>query len=199
MDPEPPGGGVPDEDVLGDGQVREQPRLLVDHGDAEGASLGRDRGSGPSAPSRRDGPAVRLMDAGQDLDQRALAGAVLADERVDLAGDEVERDVVERLGRGEALGDPAQLGAWRGCDRPAVSVHRREPAAVSPWSAPVEPRADSMPRPMRASTIVRGAPSSVMTMSIRSSGQNVAKAARLPFRVIDDGDDLARRGDHRLA
>ena len=58
-----------------------------------------------------DRPAVGLMDAGEDLDQRALAGAVLADECVDLAGQEIERHVVESLRRGEPLGDPAKLRA----------------------------------------------------------------------------------------
>ena len=40
-DPEPAGRGVADEHVLGDGQVREQARLLVDDGDAERSGLGR--------------------------------------------------------------------------------------------------------------------------------------------------------------
>ena len=39
---------------------------------------------------------VGLVVAGEDLDQRRLAGAVLADERVDLAGGDVDADVVER-------------------------------------------------------------------------------------------------------
>ena len=43
------------------------------------------------------GPAVvGLVEAGEDLDQRRLAGAVLADERADLAGLDREADVVER-------------------------------------------------------------------------------------------------------
>ena len=41
------------------------------------------------------------MDAGQDLHQRRLAGAVLPDERHDLAED-VEADVVERDDAGES-------------------------------------------------------------------------------------------------
>ena len=47
--------------------------------------------------------AIRLMDAGQDLDQRALAGAVLAGERMDVAGLQAEIDVAQDLDRSEAL------------------------------------------------------------------------------------------------
>ena len=105
-DPEPPRRSVADEDVLGDRQVREEARLLVDDRDTERPGVG-----GPVDLRRlaiqKDRPAVGLVDAGQDLDQRALAGAVLADQGVDLAGQEGERDVVERLGRREALRDAA--------------------------------------------------------------------------------------------
>jgi hypothetical protein len=48
------------------------------------------------------------VDAGEDLHQGALAGAVLADQAVDLPRPEVELDVVERGRAAEPLGDPAQ-------------------------------------------------------------------------------------------
>ena len=177
-DPEPPGWGVPDEHVLGDGQVREQPWLLVDDGDAEGAGLG-----GPvdldDLAVEHDRPAVGLVDAGQDLDQRALARAVLADQGVDLAGDEVERDVVERLGGCEALGDPVQLGTRRGRDggaRRSVIVTRIAAAVRRPRVGAARPAGPRCRAPIRSSTIGPGAPSSAMTMLMRSVGQNVAKA-----------------------
>ena len=96
-----------------------------------GAGLGRpvDLDRLPVEPDRA---AVGLVDPGEDLDQRALARPVLADEGMDLARDEVERDVVERLGRGEPLGDPAQLGARRGGDDGRLLGHRHAVAAVSP-------------------------------------------------------------------
>jgi hypothetical protein len=75
---------VADEDVLRDRQVREQPRLLVDDRDAQPAGLRRpvqlDR-----RPVQEDRAAVRLVDPGEDLDQGALARAVLAHQGVDLA------------------------------------------------------------------------------------------------------------------
>ena len=59
-----------------------------------------------------DGPAVDLDlalvrhdDAGEDLPERALAGAVLAAERVAGARSDLERDVVERDDARKALGD----------------------------------------------------------------------------------------------
>ena len=149
---EPAGRRVPDEHVLGDGQVREEARLLVDDGDPERAGLRRtvDR---DRLPVEEDRPAVGLMDAGEDLDQRALARAVLADEGVDLARDEVERDVVERLGRRESLGDPAQLGAGRGGDgsdglrlghRSRARRRRRRRAAVGAEQPDVDAAADQV-------------------------------------------------------
>ena len=83
---------VADEHVLGDGEVREQSRFLVNHGDAERAGLGGPVDQGGHT-LEQDRAAVRLVDAGQDLDQGALAGTVLADQAVDLAGAQVHRDV----------------------------------------------------------------------------------------------------------
>ena len=73
---------------------------------------------------------VGPVDAGDDLDQRRLAGAVLAHQRVDLAGLEVERDVVERLDAGEGLaraldGEP-HLSRPRPHRAPAVEPDRGE-------------------------------------------------------------------------
>ena len=64
-----------------------------------------------------EGPRVGRPDAGDGLDQRRLAGAVVADEGDDLAGVDVEVDVLERLHRPEALGDPAQLQEGTGAGR----------------------------------------------------------------------------------
>ena len=48
---------------------------------------------------------IRLIDAGHDLDERRLSCAVLAHQRVDLAGPDLERDIVERTDAREALAD----------------------------------------------------------------------------------------------
>ena len=115
-----------DEDVLGDRQVREESRLLVDYGDAQRPGLGRTlQRDLLTVEQQRAG--VGLMDAGQDLDERALAGAVLADQPMDLARPQLERDVVERLGRVEPLRDADERRAARRARRAprSSSVDRR--------------------------------------------------------------------------
>ena len=52
-----------------------------------------------------DAAAVRRVDAAQDLAERALAGAVLAAERVARPGGDLEADVVEREHAGKPPGD----------------------------------------------------------------------------------------------
>ena len=65
---------------------------------------------------------VQRVDAGEDLDQRGLAGTVLAEQRQDLAGAELEVNVIERERASEALGvarsQPARRGRGSGrCSR----------------------------------------------------------------------------------
>ena len=73
------------EDVLGDRQVGEERGLLVDHRDAGGLG-GGGRGEVDVRAAEPEDAGVALVDAGHDLDQRRLAGAVLADQGVDGAG-----------------------------------------------------------------------------------------------------------------
>ena len=97
-----------EEDVLGDRQVRRQVQLLVDHADAK-VQRGSRVGDLDRLPLEPDLAGVGLVHAGQDLHQRGLAGAVLADQGVDLAGTELEACVGERVDAGEVLGDPGHL------------------------------------------------------------------------------------------
>ena len=60
------------------------------------------------------------MHAGYDLDQRRFAGAVLAEQGVNLAGIKRERDVIERLRGVETLGDAANFQERR--DRPCAAA-----------------------------------------------------------------------------
>ncbi len=102
IDRQAPRRQMPEHDVLGDRQGRDQPQLLGDHDDAGG-----ERGARIGEAARRavepHGPAVRLVGTAQNLDQGRLAGAVLADQRVDLAAAQRERHVGERLGGAEPL------------------------------------------------------------------------------------------------
>ena len=101
------GGGVAEEDVLGDGELGEEQELLVDGGDAALDRVARGDG-GELALADADAAAVGGVHAGDDLDERRLAGAVLAEERVHLAGEDVEVDVLEDADAGEGLRDAGE-------------------------------------------------------------------------------------------
>ncbi len=92
-------------DVLGGVEVGHQPGVLIDHGDAASAGIG-----GACQGHRHAGDAdlagVRPRGAGQHAHQGRLAGAVLADQRVNLAGLAVEGDIQKRLDARERLGYP---------------------------------------------------------------------------------------------
>ncbi len=80
--PEAAGERMAEEDVLGDGELVEEHRLLVGRRDAahEG-DLGVADLDGRAV--HQDLAGIGRVDAGEDLHQRRLAGAVLADERGD--------------------------------------------------------------------------------------------------------------------
>ena len=91
-------------DVLGDGEDRDQHEVLVDHADA-----GADRVAGAAELDRlavdEDLALVRPVEAGEDVHQRGLAGAVLAEQAEDLA--RPDRQVHVGIGddAAEPLGD----------------------------------------------------------------------------------------------
>ena len=97
-----------EEDVLGDGEFGKEQQLLIDGRDP-GALGFLGRGEARRAPVDQDLAGVRLIDAGDDLDQRRLARAVLAEQRVNLAGADVERDAAQRAHAGKALLEVAHL------------------------------------------------------------------------------------------
>src|SRR5262249_6229855 len=89
-------------DVVLDRQVGAEAELLRHQRDAALLRLARRRDRAWFAVAR-ERAGVGAVDAGEDLHQRALAGAVLAAEGADLAGGDIERDVVERGEGPEAL------------------------------------------------------------------------------------------------
>ena len=100
---------VAEEHVLDDVQVVAQREVLVDRRDARAPRRPGARGGGRGVPSHRISPPSGRPQPGDGLDQRRLAGAVVADERRDLARRDLEVDVGQRPHRAERLGDPAQL------------------------------------------------------------------------------------------
>ena len=98
----------PQEYVLGDRQVGRERRLLVDHRDAV---RGRDPGVVPRDQRAvdQDRSSVGRNLAGQHPHQRRLAGAVLAQQRMDLARLEIEVDAPQRPDAAERPGDALQF------------------------------------------------------------------------------------------
>ncbi len=115
-------GLVAEEQVLGDRELRDQRELLVDDHDAGLLGLLDVREADFLAlEDDLAGVGAVRVDAGEDLHQGRLAGTVLAADRVDLAGTDVERDLRECLHTRELLGDRPHLEDGLGCgDRPGL-------------------------------------------------------------------------------
>ena len=75
-------------------QARHQMEMLVHHADAGGQRIGRAADRGPACRSTAIVARVRRIGAEQDVHQRGLAGAVLAEQAEDLAGATREVDAV---------------------------------------------------------------------------------------------------------
>ena len=94
--------GAAEDEVLGDREIGEGDRLLVDQRDAE--LLRRDRvGDLDRLAVEREGAARRAVDAREDLREGRFARAVLAEQRVDLAAPQVEVDIAQHLDAREGL------------------------------------------------------------------------------------------------
>ena len=99
---------VAEHQVLEHGECGDQRRVLVHSADPELERPPRRR-DGRLDPLDADPAGVGAEQAGQNADQRRLAGAVLAEQAVHLAGAEGQVDVVVREHSGERLRDPDQL------------------------------------------------------------------------------------------
>ena len=97
-----------EEHVLGHGQPRDERDLLGDERDPADERLAR-RPERDRRPPQDQVALILREDAGDDLAQGGLAGPVLADERVDRARPDGDRDIVEGPGRPEGLPEPADL------------------------------------------------------------------------------------------
>ncbi len=101
-------GPFGDEDILGDGQIVEHRRFLVDRGDAElRCVLRRAQAHGLAGDENCAG--IRRVDSRENLDEGRLSGAILADQRRHLAAAQLERPVDERMHPREGLGYPGEL------------------------------------------------------------------------------------------
>ena len=105
--------------------------MLKDHADAELASRGR-IGDRHRAAFPFDASGIGLNDPVHDFHQRALAGAVLTEQRMNLAFADLKVDPVVREHGGVALGDAMQGETRR------TQAHRHELTFPCPhcWQLP---------------------------------------------------------------
>ena len=104
-------GFAANEHVLGDRHVGSEGELLVDRDDA-GALGVVGRRKSDRLPEQLDFAGIGALRAGQNLQQRRLAGAILAEKRVDLRRSHFEMNVFERKHAGKALADACHLEDW---------------------------------------------------------------------------------------
>ena len=98
-----------EEQVVGDRERRRQREVLVDGLDARPCAPPCGERKCTTSPSRRISPWSGSDGAGERLDQRRLAGAVVADHGQDLARHQVEIGMVERRDAAVALDEAAGL------------------------------------------------------------------------------------------
>src|ERR1043166_3755267 len=129
--------------VLGDREMRDEINLLIHCADAElFRGLGRMRMDfGPVQAHR---PAVARIDARQHLDQRALARAILAHQRVHLAAPDREVHPLQRSDPRKRLGQTANLQ-----QRLLVNLHAASWGLNISASATPPPPATARRRPRR--------------------------------------------------
>src|SRR5581483_11423434 len=89
-------------DILGNRELGQQIKFLIDNADTQlPGLLGRQTAVRGSV--QLDGSRVGQVRPGDDFDQGAFAGAVLSDQRVNLARHEVKRDPRQRMDPAERL------------------------------------------------------------------------------------------------
>ena len=125
---------VGEDDVLGHGHHRDQHEMLVDHSDPVLDRVARRREGDPLSLDQ-DLALVGVVQAVEDVHQRRLSGAVLAEQRVHLSLAQVEVDVVVCKYPGKALRDSPELEQRR------LRRHGRNPRGRD-RARPLEPCAD---------------------------------------------------------
>ena len=136
--------GAREAEVLGDRQVGHERRVLEDGSEPDARSLGR-RADPELLPVDGDRAAVRTDHAGQQLHERALAGAVRAEERVHLSRLDDERARGQRDDRAVALRE--LVGGEQAHRERSGRDARRRPSRVE-----ILPRGPCSPRAARPCT-----------------------------------------------
>ena len=122
---------VAERDVLGDRERLDEAEVLVHHPHAARERVAR-RAQLHGLAVQLERPLVRAVEARDDVRERALARAVLAEQRVHLAGVDLEIDAGVRDDAGEALRDAPQRHRGSRSGDAAGVVHAR---TISPWES----------------------------------------------------------------
>ncbi len=125
---------------------RDQAGFLEHHGDAGLQRLGG-RGEADLPAAIEHAPAAGDDGAGHDLGQGRFAGAILADQRVDLASFQVEIDVLDRRHAAIGLGQLLHFEDDR-------LAHASLPARQSISSSALPPFDEASTRPFASTTLV---------------------------------------------
>jgi hypothetical protein len=124
------------DDVLRHGECGHQHEVLVHHADSRVDG----RGGGPSrdvAAIHFHAAGIRRIEAAEHAHERGLACAILADERMDLAGHDLELGTAVGLHRAERLVDAGEADGGR---RHLVLGTLMRPATMSAFSASTRAR-----------------------------------------------------------
>ena len=144
--------------------------------------------AGRVAPLELDAAGVQRVDAGEDLDQRGLARTVLAEQRQDLAGAELEVNVIERE-RARSAWLPGTPAPMRSASRPLDQAPKRAawcPSSVASRSQPARP--SRVPAVEGAATLLMGLGRS---LSMLFGRQPKGTRSRLHLGKADHGGTLA--------
>ena len=98
-------------DIFGDRQMWAETQLLMDGGDPPFFGCPR-RQVIDDVAIERDRACIWLQHPGHKIDQCTLAGAVLADQAVDLSGTDLEVDVAQDDVAGKGFREPNGLQHW---------------------------------------------------------------------------------------
>ena len=124
----PPLPGRPTSRLSSTRQPRREVEMLVHHADAGGERIGGRAGCAPACLRPRCVPASALVDAEQDVHQRRLAGAVLAEQAEDLAGRKHEIDIRIGANAAKTLRDAAHFDEGTGVKHGPVGVRIGRPS-----------------------------------------------------------------------
>ena len=127
---EPPVALVAQGDVLRDGERLDETEVLVHHPDPALQGIAR-RAQVDGLAVQLERALVRPVEARDDVRERALARAVLAQQRVHLARVDLEVHVGVRDDAGEALRDAPQRHRGNGGDTAGIAHGR----TISPWGS----------------------------------------------------------------